>query len=119
SLGAAWSMFCAATIATPAYLWQLRRSVGFNPLSLLRVVARPVIASAVMVLAIRMLMPPPGPVGEVIGNTVLLLAAVALGVVTYISALALVWFASGRPIGVESAASERVRLALARLRSRS
>ena len=119
SLGAAWSVLCAATLATPAYLYQLRRSVGFQPLALALVVARPLLASIVMVLAIRSLVPPPEHVSDVLGNTILLLSAVALGVVVYVASLGVLWLASGRPGGVERSATERVRLAVARLGARS
>ena len=119
SLGAAWAVLCAATIATPAYLLQLRRSVGFSPFALVRVVARPLLASILMVLAIQLLVPPPEHVSNVLGNVLLLLGAVALGVVAYIGALALVWFVSGRPNGVERAATDRLRLVAARFGARS
>jgi O-antigen/teichoic acid export membrane protein len=119
SIGAAWAVLSAAALATPAYLFQLRRSVGYRLRDLLGVLIRPLLASLVMVFIIRMLVPPPAPVSDVLSNILLLLGAVAIGVVSYVLALGLLWLASGRPSGVESSATEYLRLAAARLSTRN
>jgi len=115
SIGAAWAVLCAAALATPAYLFQLRRSVGYRLRDLLQALIRPLVASLVMVFVIRTLVPPPAHVSEVLSNTLLLLGAIALGAATYVLALGLLWLGSGRPRGVESSATERLRLVAARL----
>lgn len=116
SLGAAWAALSAATVATPAYLFQLRRSVGIAFVALARTVGRPVWASIIMACAVRALIPPPPPHGADIPRTaMLLLGAVLFGIVAYGCALFGLWFASGRPDGVERATADRTCALYARL----
>lgn len=100
-VGAAYAVFLASLICTPVYLWQLRKHAGVSYRDWLRVVTRPVLASAAMTGAVRWALPAYVP-GMASGRAGLIFAGgIALGAVTYAAAMLVLWAAMGRPHGAE------------------
>lgn len=108
--GVALAALLGGTVATPAFLWQIRRSIGIGPMVFLRAVARPVLASAAMIGIIEWVLPAYSttmPVPQLVGW---LFTGIGVGAVSYVAIAGAMWFAVGRPVGVE-------RMLLGRLRS--
>ena len=117
-MGAAYALLLAAGIMLPITLAMILRTLGIGVLRLLAVLWRPIAAAVALFLVVsrfseRFADEPPGalPVGP-------LLAAVALGVATYVLAIALFWWLSGRPVGAETSALGAARQAWERVRSK-
>lgn len=106
--GAAYALLAASIIATPAYLFQAKRRVGIRTIPFLQAVARPVMASAVMVLTVRGVVPVADPHTTLPHALLLLLGGIALGAVTYAAAALAIWILYGRPAGAEQVVLSRV-----------
>jgi O-antigen/teichoic acid export membrane protein len=99
--GAAYAALTASTICTPVYLWQVRRTIGIPPSVFLQVVIRPVLAALAMVLTVRAIVPEWTAQMASMKALAWLIAAILIGVLTYVGAMVLLWLAAGRPDGVE------------------
>jgi lipopolysaccharide exporter len=113
-LGAAIAVLIAATLSTPAYLWQLKKRVGINVQMFVAATFRPLIAAAMMALLLRMLLPLKTAEAtlSISMQIALLFAAIALGALLYIVVLWMLWQLSGRPQGAEQWVLGRLRALL-------
>jgi PST family polysaccharide transporter len=115
-LGATYAVLATSVLATPVYLYQMQRWLRIGPMVFVRAVARPLIASVLMIIAVRWLLPdvdPTGPVGVMAGW---LAAAVVFGAAVYAASVLGLWLAAGRDHGPEWMVVERAReMLLARL----
>lgn len=107
-LGAALAVMLACLVSTPVYLLQLRKFAGVSLRDFLQVVLRPTLASAGMILAVRLALPP-----YVLGMAssragMMLAAGVALGAAAYAIILLALWSLSGKPDGAERHVLSRV-----------
>lgn len=109
--GVALAALLGSTVATPVYLWQIRRSLDIGPMTFLRAIVRPVLATIAMILVILQLLPTFSPVMPLSQHVGWLLTGVVVGALSYVAVGLLLWFAVGRPPGVE-------RMLLGKLRSR-
>ena len=112
-LGATYAVLATSVLATPVYLYQMQRWLRIGPMVFLRAIVRPVIASVMMIIAVRWLLPdvdPAGPVGVMAGW---LAAAVVFGVAVYAASILGLWLAAGRDRGPEWMVVERAREVLA------
>jgi len=116
-MGAAYATLAAAVIATPAYLWYLRKQVGIGTMLFLGAIARPMLASVVMLLVLRHVLPVADALTGAIWQALLLVFAVVLGAVVYTTVMTVTWLALGRPRGAEQIALDQMRRALARKRT--
>lgn len=100
---------CVNSVMLLAGVFLLARNAGASAVSLTSNLSRPVLAGALMVAMLT------GPLVIESGAAILdLMWSVTMGALLYASALAILWFASGRPEGAESEAA----LLLASLRQR-
>ena len=111
--GAAFAVVGASVLSTPVYLIAIRSHSGIGPGAFLRGIVRPLVASAVMVLVLRGVVPSHDPSMTLGQASALLAGAVALGVLVYAAGATLLWFATGRPRSVEVLFFERARAILA------
>lgn len=109
--GVALAALLGGTVATPAYLWQIRRSIGIGPLVFVRAVARPVLASTGMIALITWVLPDYAATMSMAQLVGWLFTGIGVGALGYLALAALLWLAAGRPDGVE-------RLLLGKLRGR-
>jgi len=109
AVGAAVSVVGASILATPAYLIAIRTHTGIGPFTFLRAVARPLVASIAMAVALRAVIPAYTPSMALSEAVWLLLAAVILGAILYALAVALLWLVAGRPQSAERLLFERAR----------
>jgi len=108
-LGAALAVLLACIICTPLYLLQLREHAGVPIMTFFRVVLRPTLASAGMILAVRLALPH-YEIGVSTARAGLTLAAgVTLGGAAYAITLLLLWYAMGKPEGAEWQIFSRVK----------
>ncbi len=108
-VGAAFSALGASVLSTPIYLFQVQRSVGAPPSMFLSAAARPFAAALIMALVLRWIIPEWTPEAKMIISIAWTIAGIALGMVTYLTAILLLWVASGRPSGAERAVHAFVR----------
>ena len=108
-IGAAYAALLTSLFCTPLYIDQIRRCLGLAPSLFLKAIARPLLATGVMVLAVRWLLPAHDPKIEFLVALAWLTAGVVLGMATYVAAAAALWQAAGRPRGAEQVLLERVR----------
>lgn len=101
--GAAFAALSTSVVCTPAYLWQVRRSVGVPSSIFVGALARPAIAATIMAVAVRWVLPVWAPGLATAVSVGWLAAGIALGIVCYVSAISVLWVASGRPAGAERA----------------
>ena len=113
AVGAAYATLAAAILATPAYVLQLRRHTGIRVLSVARTVARPLLASGLMLVLVRLAVPAEA-LASVAGHALSLATGIVVGMASYPAILALLWVAAGRPAGVERSALDRLAMMLKR-----
>jgi PST family polysaccharide transporter len=101
AIGAAHAALTASVLSTPVYLAHVYRRLRVSPLSLLRAVARPVLAAAVMIVVVRSALPAFELSLSASAALGLLLGGITLGIAVYAVAGFLLWLASGRPDGPE------------------
>ena len=101
TVGAAWGTVVAA-IVTGLVNWRLTgRALGLSSVDLWRAVKRPVVAAAIMAMAVLALLAAL-PAGLSFASSLLRLGAgVAIGAIIYAGALAIAWHRAGRPPGPE------------------
>lgn len=101
--GAAYAYLGSQVIFTPFSFAVLFRIIGINARDLLHVIWRPAVSAASMYIIVRLGTPAFGsePFGNVTG-VIHLLAAVAIGITSYLSCLYILWTLSARPLGTES-----------------
>lgn len=110
-LGVAYAAVVSAVAGTPLYLYQVKTCIGIGPSVFMRAIARPIVASALMVGVIVWALPtfsPDMPMPVLFGW---LLAGVGLGAVSYVAFAFGLWRLAGRPPGAE-------RMILARIAER-
>lgn len=107
-LGAALAVMLACIVSTPVYLLQLRKYAGVGLMNFFRPVLRPVVASAGMILAVRLALPTYASGMSTSRAGILLAAGVALGGAVYALFLMGLWFLMGKPEGAESQVLLRV-----------
>jgi len=113
--GAAYAALTASILATPVYLFHVKRSIGVGSILFLHAVWRPVIGSLLMAAVVRAVLPE-----YVVGRggfdaVGLLVFGVVTGVLTYASVMLIGWLLLGRPPGAERVLYEKIR---GRLRAR-
>jgi lipopolysaccharide exporter len=111
--GAALAVVGASILSTPVYLLAIRTHTGIGPVAFLGAVVRPLAASAVMVGVLRAVFPAHDPSMRLVETALVLAGAVALGVLVYTAAVALLWLAARRPRSVELLFFEQARAILA------
>jgi lipopolysaccharide exporter len=122
-IGAAFAYLITALIMVPLTFAFLFPRLQLTTRRFARVVWRPMLASAVMFAVVREFIDELAGAGA--GTPILalvLIAAIIVGMVTYVAAIAVLWVASGRPDGAERVSGQRVqhflRTALAFARAR-
>jgi lipopolysaccharide exporter len=101
-LGAAIAALVASVLCTPAYLWQVQRSVGVPASVFWSAAARPFGAALVMAGLVRWCLPEWSPSMTYSLALSWTIAGVVLGFFAYGAAILLLWLAAGRPLGAES-----------------
>lgn len=112
--GAAFAVLIASILATPIFLFQLRRSVGVLPSEFLRVAARPLVAAVVMAALVRWFLPEWTTAINLAVSIGWAIGGLALGITVYTAVILLLWLASGRSSGAERVVLERLRRRLAK-----
>jgi O-antigen/teichoic acid export membrane protein len=100
-VGAACAVLGTAVAMTPVFLFLIRRRLGVGPEVFARAVVRPLLASALMLLVVRGVLPTYEGSMSLERAAALLAGGVALGVAVYAGAIAFLWMLMGRPLGVE------------------
>ena len=116
AIGAAYAVLGAAMFSTPIFLWMLSSTLGYAARDLFKHTARPLVAAAAMHVIVRAVLPSYSigmPPHHALG---LLLGGVALGASVYVTIVALLWLAAGRPAAGESLALDAIRARLPRRR---
>lgn len=108
-LGAACAALGSSVLSTPIYLYQVRRCLGVGPMTFVRAVARPLIASLSMAVLVRWTLPLYDSFLPLHMLALWLSIGVVVGVFVYIALIALLWNAVGRPSGPERVAMDRAR----------
>lgn len=107
-VGAAWAYFSAALIFLPASYFLLASVLNLRLQQLTAVVWRPLVATTMMVLLVRVFMGQPLVAADTHVVALQLATAVVLGAVTYGISLTGLWLFSGRPPGAEQYLLERL-----------
>lgn len=109
SLGAAYAVLAACVLSTPIYVFQLGKYAFVSAGDLFRVVLRPLVASVLMIAAVRSALP-----AYVLGMPAakagfMLACGVALGGAAYAASMLALWMLMGRPDGSEWQVLSRVK----------
>jgi O-antigen/teichoic acid export membrane protein len=106
--GVVYAALLSSVVCTPVYLWQIRRSIGIGPMVFLRAIARPALASLVMVALIAWAVPP-YELGTTVAQAVgWLLSGVAIGAAAYLTIGWILWALVGKPAGTERLLLDKV-----------
>jgi O-antigen/teichoic acid export membrane protein len=108
-VGAAYALLATALAMSPSFLYLIWRRLGVGVGIYARAIVRPLLASALMILAVRLALPDYEESMSMQYAAALLLGGVVLGTAVYASAVALLWALMGRPAGVEHKLFERIR----------
>lgn len=100
-LGAAYAVLIASVICTPIFVFQLGKYAFVKAGDFSRVVLRPLIASILMVAAVRLALPDYVPGMSASRAGLMLACGVALGGAAYAVGMFLLWALMGRPEGSE------------------
>jgi O-antigen/teichoic acid export membrane protein len=100
ALGAAAATVIAGGAVLPINLVVVFRQLGVRTLQFLALLWRPVLASGIMLVAIRLLFPA-APPAETKAAIYALLVCVSVGVVTYLGVMFTLWLCCGTPPGAE------------------
>ncbi|MCW5661971.1 MAG: lipopolysaccharide biosynthesis protein [Burkholderiaceae bacterium] len=117
-LGAAYAEVIAALGSLAVSVPILARTLGLSPLTYFGALLRPMIASALMGLALHAVLPGQRPDAGVLDAVGWLIAGSLLGALVYAAAAATLWWMAGRPQGVEVAVFDRLRETLRVRRAR-
>ena len=99
-MGAVGSIVLAGFFYTYLNAWMLHRTLGITVMDILRALRRPLVATALMVLAVWAL-PLPSEPTETLGQVLNLVVKVTMGVVVFGVAQLGQWQLEGRPSGIE------------------
>jgi PST family polysaccharide transporter len=102
-IGAAWACLIAGTINIPVYYTAMLRTLRLGVVEFLVVVWRPIVASILMYAAVRYYVGSSVISEDSLGMIPELSIAIVTGAVLYAGTLTLLWVASGRQNGPESA----------------
>ncbi len=108
-VGIAWAQLGATGAAVCVSVAMMRRYLGVQLGSLLKVIARPLLAAVVMAGAVLTLDTLRFGLGADLGAIARLLLGVCTGVVIYVVLVGALWFSAGRPPGAEHLVFERLR----------
>lgn len=108
------SLACALCLS----FYHLYRAIGLTAWHMLAVLGRPLVAAALMYLAVQAAFPAPA-ASEATASLQNLLAAAALGALVYMAVVMALWLLQGRPCGAEARLLAEWRLRLARWRAAS
>jgi lipopolysaccharide exporter len=109
TVGVAYAVLATAVVMTPAFLILIKRRLGVGVGIFVRAVVRPLLASILMLLVVRGVLPPYESSMPFERAATLLAGGVALGIVVYAGTIGLLWVLMGRPVGVEHKLFERMR----------
>jgi len=102
----------AATVSSASALmlglWMSARTLSFGITRWILALWRPLVAAAVMAHVVRLFIAGLAPSTDALSSLLLLLTAVAVGVVTYVALLVFLYFVAGRPQGAERLLLERI-----------
>ena len=115
--GAAFAVLGAAVIMTPLFLYLMKQRIGVGVMIFMRAIIRPGLASILMILIVRWVLPDYERTMAMEHAASLLIGGVALGVAVYTGAVGLLWVIAGRPDGAERHALDRIRTVASRLLS--
>jgi O-antigen/teichoic acid export membrane protein len=107
--GAAYAALGTSVAMTPAFLYLMKHKIGVGAEVFARATLRPALASILMAMIVRWLLPVYERSMSIEHAASLLAAAIAIGVVVYASIVGLLWMAAGRPVSAERIALERIR----------
>src|SRR3989344_4797747 len=108
TLGVVYTVLTASVLTTPVYLYQVRRCIGVKAISFLGAALRPMIASLIMILAVHGFLPDFSATQSTLESISWLGGGVVVGVITYISAMVVMWLVLSRPAGAESMLIEKI-----------
>jgi O-antigen/teichoic acid export membrane protein len=109
TVGVAYAVVGAAVVMTPAFLSIIKRRLGVDVGIFARAVVRPLLASVLMLLVVRGVLPAYESSMSLERAAALLAGGVALGVVVYAGTIGLLWVMMGRPVGVEHKLFQHIR----------
>jgi O-antigen/teichoic acid export membrane protein len=115
----AYAVLAISVLCTPIFLVQVRRAIGIPASIFVRAIARPIVAAAALVAAVRLLLPTYAPTMDIVTAAGWLVVGGIAGVATYIAALWLLWTAAGRPAGAERTVLDSLRALWSRLAHRA
>lgn len=104
----AYTVLGTSILITPLYLIEIRRTIGVGAGQFLRVVLRPLLAALIMVGVVRTFMPDYATSLPTVDAIVGLLTGVVIGVITYVTAILVMWLALKRPDGAERMVIDRI-----------
>src|SRR3989344_1986854 len=107
-LGVGCAVRAAAVLTTLVYLYRVRRCIGVKAISFLGAALRPMIASLIMILAVHGFLPDFSATQSTLESISWLGGGVVVGVITYISAMVVMWLVLSRPAGAESMLIEKI-----------
>jgi len=107
--GAAYATLLATILATPFYFYYMNKMVGIGLFSFISAIARPLIASLIMIIIIHYCLPVYTDAMSLISAAIWLMAGIAIGVASYILVVFLQWLALGRPNGAEELVISKIK----------
>jgi len=107
--GAAYAALGTSVVMTPAFLYLMKQKIGVGAEVFARATIRPALASILMAMIVRWLLPVYERSMSIEHAASLLAAGIAIGIVVYASIVGLLWIAAGRPVSAERIALERIR----------
>lgn len=108
-VGAAYAVLGTSVLMTPAFLYLMKRKIGVGAEVFARAIIRPALASILMALTVRWVLPTYERSMSMPHAVSLLVGGVALGIAVYAVAAGLLWMAAGRPVSAERIVLERIR----------
>jgi O-antigen/teichoic acid export membrane protein len=108
-VGAAYAVLATSTLATPLYLFELRRSLGIAFGSFLKSVIRPAIAASLMAVTVHWALPAQAPDQSFTATLMWLGIGISLGFASYVVYAVAIWYVAGRPAGAEQLVLDRLR----------
>ena len=108
-VGAAYAVLATSVLATPLYLFELKRSLGIGIGSFLKSIIRPAAAALLMALTINWALPAQATDLPFTTTLTWLGIGLSLGFASYLAYAAAIWWLAGRPAGAEQLMLERVR----------
>jgi lipopolysaccharide exporter len=109
TVGVAYAVLGTGVVMTPAFLFLVKRRLGVGVGIFARAVVRPLLASILMLLVVRGMLPAYESSMSFERAAAFLAGGVALGVAVYVGTIGLLWLLMGRPVGVEHKLFERIR----------